>query len=160
FYYNNAGDSILTIKTYEPKVNYVYSVHHYDNQGHIIYSKNYLEETDLLKYQNSTQYLYTDFNQIASISRGKNDSFTQILEFFFDENQRKIKMIGRLPFAGEKIEMFYENQESEKVVEEYFYWDKTMETPYYNYQINYDEMGRIISKTVSETENSEVFKYF
>ena len=160
FYYNNAGDSILTIKTYEPNVNYTYSVHHYNDQGHIIYSKNYFTDNGLLKYINSTQYLYTDFNEIASITRVNNDSFTQILEFFFDENERRIMMIGRLPFAGEKIEMVYENPGSEKVVKEYFYWDKTAGSPYYNYQINYDEMGRIISKTVSEKENSEVFKYF
>lgn len=160
FFYNQAGDSILTIKTYESNDNYTYSVHHYDNRGHIIYSKNYFRENGLLKYLNSTQYLYTDFHQIASISRGNNDSNTKILEFFYDENQRKVKMTGRLPFAGEKIEMFYENPESNKVIKEYFYWDKNIEIPYYSYQINYDDMGRIFSKTTSETEHSEALKYF
>lgn len=160
FYYNIAGDSILTIKTYGSKIKYTYSVHHYDVQGHIIYSKNYYEDNGLLKYWNSTEYSYTDFNQIASISIGRNDKSIQILEFTYDEKERMIKMIGRLPFGGDKLEMVYETPESKKMVKENFYWDRTSEVPYYSYQINYDEKGRIFSKTAYEGENKEVYKYF
>lgn len=161
YYYNSSGDAVLTIHFDENVEIKGYSINSYDSDHKITESKTFTIEEKGPKYFISTNYSYNSSNQLTNISKGSGGIFRVINEYFYDQKDRLTEINGPIPGGGDKVLFFYESQESNKVKEEHFFWDRPTTIPYYRYKVNYDNQERLVSKTVSRGE-SEVsgFEYF
>lgn len=157
------GDHILTIGKNRDKETVNYSIHFYDADHKIMSSKSFQIEGGETNFFNITKYEYNIAKKLVSMSKGSSDNFKLINEYFYDEQDRLIEVIGPVPGGGDKLLSFYESPESEKVIEEHFFWDRPTVQPYYIYKVNYDHLNRLSSKTVQkENLGGEIagFEYF
>jgi len=163
YFYNLSGDPILSISLNEINDTIAYSINYFDVDHKLISSKIFKNEQRDPQYFNNTTYVYNSANKLASISKGSSEDLTIINEYFYDEQDRLIEVVGPIPGGGEKALFFYESPQSEKVIEEQFFWDKSILQPYYTYKVNYDNEDRLISKT-AQKENlggeKAGFQYF
>jgi hypothetical protein len=148
YFYDKTGNPILKVSQNNAGIPSAYLLNYFDSKGLITSGKAFQVGEFGLTFFNTRKYEYNAAGLLARELRGSEMAFTNWVQNTYDERGRIKSTFGRVKGEGDFAEFFYSDN-SHKINEEHFYYDRSTGAPYYFLVYEYDLAGNLIAKKPS-----------